>query len=257
MFLIQPQSNHISGNAPQCCDPAYCKGLDVELQVQELRIAEQAPGVTRHECGERTHWQVTANHPIRYEVEIVPRLLDPGNPTLARSGSQESQGSQRRLLVIDTQVHSLYAEPLHRYLRAQKIDYELEVIATQEPAKTMEAVFGVVRAMDRFGISRRSDPVIAVGGGVLTDIVGLAANLYRRSNAVRSCTHDLDGDDRRRNRCKDRSQFPESQEPPRHVLCSGCHADRRVFPSDLLTAPCAQWLSRDAENGARERCPPV
>lgn len=177
MISIKSQDDRISDVAPNgTCDPTRCKGQDAEV-----RIAEQAPGVTLRKCEEQAHWQVTANHTIRYEVELVRRLLDPGNPTLARSGGRESQGSQRRLLVIDVEVHSLYAEPLHRYLRAQKIDYALEVIATREPAKTMDAVFGVVRAMDRFGISRRSDPVLAIGGGVLTDIVGLAANLYRRS----------------------------------------------------------------------------
>ncbi len=177
MISIQPYVNPIANTVSSgTCDPARCKGQDAEL-----RIPEQAPGVIRRESGGRAHWKITANHPIHYEVELVPRLLDPANPTLARSGSYPSQGSQRRLLVIDVEVHGMYAEPLHRYLRAQQIDYVLEVIETQEPAKTMDAVFGVVRAMERFGISRRSDPVIAVGGGVLTDIVGLAANLYRRS----------------------------------------------------------------------------
>lgn len=177
MISIQPQVDPIRGIASdRVCHPARCKGLGAELG-----STEQAPGLTRRECGERAHWQVTANHLIRYVVELVPRLLDPSNPVLARSGSSESQSSQRRLLVIDAEVHSLYAEQLHRYLRAQQLEYELEVIEAEEPAKTMDGVFGVVGAMERFGISRRSDPIIAVGGGVLTDIVGLAANLYRRS----------------------------------------------------------------------------
>ena len=177
MISIQPHVNPIANTASSgTCDPVRCKGQDAELQT-----AEQATGVIRRECGRRAHWQVTANHPIRYEVELVPSLLDPANLTLARSGSYSSQGPQRRLLVIDEEVHGLYAKQLHSYLCMQEVEYELEVIETQEPAKTMDAVFGVVRAMERFGISRRSDPVIAVGGGVLTDIMGLAANLYRRS----------------------------------------------------------------------------
>merc|ERR1711912_123934 len=32
----------------------------------------------------------------------------------------------------------------------------------------------------KFNIDRRSEPVIAIGGGVALDIVGLAATLYRR-----------------------------------------------------------------------------
>jgi hypothetical protein len=31
---------------------------------------------------------------------------------------------------------------------------------------------------------RRSDPIIAIGGGVCLDVAGLAANLYRRNTAI-------------------------------------------------------------------------
>jgi 3-dehydroquinate synthase len=44
----------------------------------------------------------------------------------------------------------------------------------------MDNVLSVARKLDSFGISRRREPVIAFGGGVLLDTVGLAANLYRR-----------------------------------------------------------------------------
>jgi 3-dehydroquinate synthase len=45
----------------------------------------------------------------------------------------------------------------------------------------MDSVFRVAEQLDRFGLTRRAEPVVAVGGGVLTDIVGLACSLYRRS----------------------------------------------------------------------------
>ena len=34
--------------------------------------------------------------------------------------------------------------------------------------------------MDNFGVTRRSEPVIVMGGGVLTDAVGFACSIYRR-----------------------------------------------------------------------------
>jgi 3-dehydroquinate synthetase len=33
-------------------------------------------------------------------------------------------------------------------------------------------------------LARRSDPIIAIGGGVCLDVAGLAANLYRRNTAI-------------------------------------------------------------------------
>eukprot|EP00274_Cyanoptyche_gloeocystis_P008222 CAMPEP_0196651630 /NCGR_PEP_ID=MMETSP1086-20130531/665_1 /TAXON_ID=77921 /ORGANISM="Cyanoptyche gloeocystis , Strain SAG4.97" /LENGTH=372 /DNA_ID=CAMNT_0041981731 /DNA_START=753 /DNA_END=1871 /DNA_ORIENTATION=- len=49
-----------------------------------------------------------------------------------------------------------------------------------EEDKTMEAVFKITEALCDFGLLRRYEPVIGVGGGVLLDMVGLAASLYRR-----------------------------------------------------------------------------
>jgi ADP-glucose pyrophosphorylase/3-dehydroquinate synthetase len=118
---------------------------------------------------------------VSYEVHIRPGLLDPGDPTLATACSVRKPGSGRRLVVIETRVHALYAERVTRYLAAQDLVYDLCVIDADEPVKNIDSVLHVVASMDRFGVARRRDPVIAIGGGVLTDIVGLATSLYRRS----------------------------------------------------------------------------
>merc|ERR1719190_340094 len=43
----------------------------------------------------------------------------------------------------------------------------------------MDLVMEVAKAMKKFNIDRRSEPVIAIGGGVCLDVVGLAASLFR------------------------------------------------------------------------------
>ena len=40
-----------------------------------------------------------------------------------------------------------------------------------EKAKTMETLLAICEAMDDFGIVRK-EPVLAVGGGLITDVVG-------------------------------------------------------------------------------------
>lgn len=44
----------------------------------------------------------------------------------------------------------------------------------------MESVFSVAKKMNDIKISRRKEPLIAIGGGVLMDIVGMVASIYRR-----------------------------------------------------------------------------
>ncbi|MFF3500666.1 sedoheptulose 7-phosphate cyclase [Streptomyces sp. NPDC003247] len=129
-----------------------------------------------------THkWRVSTSKEVTYEVRLSPGLLDPDNPTLATAGLPETIRPGRRLLVVDATVHTLYGRRIREYFEMQGIEYGLCVIDAHESVKSMETVFEIVSAMDAFGVSRRREPVIAIGGGVLTDLAGLAASLYRRS----------------------------------------------------------------------------
>merc|ERR1712151_1428305 len=49
-----------------------------------------------------------------------------------------------------------------------------------EEEKSMETVLKVCKKMKEFNIDRRTEPVIAIGGGVCLDVVGLAASILRR-----------------------------------------------------------------------------
>merc|ERR1719305_235851 len=49
-----------------------------------------------------------------------------------------------------------------------------------EENKTMETALQVTKKMKQFNIDRRTEPVLAIGGGVCLDVVGMAASLFRR-----------------------------------------------------------------------------
>jgi 3-dehydroquinate synthase len=54
------------------------------------------------------------------------------------------------------------------------------VLDMTEEHKSMERVLVVAERMKKFNIDRRTEPVLAIGGGVCLDIVGLASSLFRR-----------------------------------------------------------------------------
>ncbi|WP_441249287.1 sedoheptulose 7-phosphate cyclase [Kitasatospora sp. McL0602] len=124
-----------------------------------------------------TGWTVTTALPVTYEVTFTPGVLSPANPALAAAGAFPG----RRLVVVEATVHELYGDRLRAYFEARGLAYELCVLPAHEQVKTMDSVFRVAEAMERFGLARRGEPVIAMGGGVLMDVVGLACSLYRRS----------------------------------------------------------------------------
>ncbi|MFG2824039.1 sedoheptulose 7-phosphate cyclase [Kitasatospora sp. NPDC048365] len=122
-------------------------------------------------------WTVATALPVSYEVRFTPRLLDPGNPALGEAGAAPG----RRLVVVEETVDRLYGARIRAWFRARGTEHRICVLPAHEQVKTMDSVYRVVEAMDRFGIARRGEPVLAIGGGVLMDVVGLACSLYRRS----------------------------------------------------------------------------
>ncbi|MFE2723001.1 sedoheptulose 7-phosphate cyclase [Kitasatospora sp. NPDC059327] len=125
------------------------------------------------------HWHVRAEQPVSYSVSMVRGLLDPDNPALARACGGQGR-PLRCLLAIDPVVDRLYHDRFQEYFDRWRIDATWQVVQGDEDAKSLEQAVHVTEAMSRMGILRRAEKVVAVGGGVVLDIVGFAASMYRR-----------------------------------------------------------------------------
>ncbi|MET9295209.1 sedoheptulose 7-phosphate cyclase [Streptomyces sp. NPDC003077] len=126
-----------------------------------------------------THWAVRATQQVGYEVRVEENLLSTENRAILEDAVEGQV--VRRFIVVDSVVDELYGTRIRNYFDHHNVDYHLLVLPTGEPAKNMELVLKVIDGLDTFGIDRRREPVIAIGGGVLMDIVGFAASMYRRS----------------------------------------------------------------------------
>jgi len=125
-----------------------------------------------------------------YRVVEVPsgKLLDPSCDALIfghlDAGSPERKAAmekpQRRLVVIDETVYGFYGEKVRAYFEARGVAHEILRLPLTEDNKSVELTLKVCEKMKKFNIDRRTEPVIAIGGGVTLDVVGLAASLFRR-----------------------------------------------------------------------------
>jgi 2-epi-5-epi-valiolone synthase len=129
---------------------------------------------------DRYGWEVRATQNVRYCVQFYDGLFSHTNAVLLRAGVGQTPACQRRLIVIDTRVLDLHGWEIEAYFRANRVQYRFLPLNAAEPEKTIENVLRVIRALNEFGVNRRSDPLIAIGGGVLLDVAGFAASLYRR-----------------------------------------------------------------------------
>jgi 3-dehydroquinate synthase len=120
-------------------------------------------------------WRVRANRPIEYEIINAPGLFEPGNPALL------AEGGRRRFVVVDGNVARLYGQQIRSYFAHQQIEAKIVTFPAGEENKTVDSYLGLLYELDSFPIHRRDEPIIAIGGGVLTDVVGFIASSYRRS----------------------------------------------------------------------------
>jgi len=128
-----------------------------------------------------TGWVVETQQSVIYDVRAKEGLFDVNNRDLIEAGVTGRPGSLRRFIVLDETVDALYGQQIRHYFVAHGVETHILTLEVSESTKTMRSVFNVVDGIDSFGISRRHEPIIAIGGGVLLDIVGLAASLYRRA----------------------------------------------------------------------------
>lgn len=119
--------------------------------------------------------------PISYDINIIPygTILDPSNPQLLDATGAHSEEYSRRFAVIDEAIQKLYGDKINQYFAAKGIVLTTCVLAGGEDDKRPAAVDKLLDSLCGYKLRRR-EPFLAIGGGVLLDIAGMAACLYRR-----------------------------------------------------------------------------
>jgi len=139
-------------------------------------VSDRRDSVTVGARGETgtTSFQMWTQRDSQYEVVVTEHLFEhPDNPLGAAAAG-------RRALVVTTPtVHRIHGAALRRWIDYCGVDAEVVVIALGEQAKTFETVQSICGQVRSVGLGRR-DLLIAFGGGVCCDVVGLAASLVRR-----------------------------------------------------------------------------
>lgn len=121
-------------------------------------------------------WQVRAERPVAYDVIKTPGLFDAASEALLAFGRPQG----RRFVVVDAEVARHHGEAIRAWFTAHEVQARILVVPGGEENKTVELWQGILRALDEFPLHRRDEPIIAIGGGVLTDVVAFVAASYRR-----------------------------------------------------------------------------
>ena len=129
--------------------------------------------------GERTEIAVKVNALGELGAMLVRRLADPGCATA--------------VVITDTRVGSLYAPTAHQSLKqAGFLTADLQV-EPGEASKSLEVVEGLYHSLAARSIGRDA-VIIALGGGVVSDLAGFAAATWMRGVPFAVCPTTLEAD---------------------------------------------------------------
>jgi 3-dehydroquinate synthase len=119
-------------------------------------------------------WTVKTELPVEFKLTYSADVFNPANHDLISYST-----NNRVMIVIDQNVHKFYAVQLMEYFNAHNVKYSMLVIDTNEENKIWDDADYILQFFEDEGVLRR-EPIIAIGGGVLLDIVGFACSIYRR-----------------------------------------------------------------------------
>lgn len=119
---------------------------------------------------------IAAERDTRYDIIETTDVFAAAGPLAALL----ADAAGTALIVLDEAVWRSYGARAVAFLDRTSPRHRVLVLQGGEANKTLAAVLEVVQAMDECHTLRRSSPVVVFGGGVVCDIVGFAASIYRR-----------------------------------------------------------------------------
>jgi demethyl-4-deoxygadusol synthase len=113
---------------------------------------------------------------IEYDLIYVDGVFALDNYELA--DSYRPYG--RVMMVVDETVFGLYGDQIRSYFEQHDIALTVMPVQIRETAKSLETFERIIAAFNDFGLVR-TEPVLVVGGGLITDVAGFACASYRRN----------------------------------------------------------------------------
>ncbi|MEL6554530.1 MAG: sedoheptulose 7-phosphate cyclase [Cyanobacteria bacterium J06621_11] len=120
--------------------------------------------------------EAVMTHSTFTSIRVIENVLDPQETVLRDIYIT----SGRCVCLVDQNVEGFYGEQIDHYFNYHDIQLDKLVYRAMEIDKGIHTVEQMLGDFKRLGVSR-NEPVLIVGGGVLTDTGGLACALYHRN----------------------------------------------------------------------------
>jgi len=126
---------------------------------------------------DKKSFEVTATYQLKSKIQVEDNILEITNSLLA----DQYKEFGRCVAVIEQTVNRLYGEKFEKYFEHYQIPFFPLVIRAEEQDKILSSVETILKHLGKDGKDvSRNEPVLIIGGGVLSDVGGLACSLQHR-----------------------------------------------------------------------------
>jgi 3-dehydroquinate synthetase/predicted NBD/HSP70 family sugar kinase len=139
-------------------------------------VARELPKLhLREELDSHPPYRVSRRVAIDYSVVIRENILEEGT-----FPKQLLDPFDRVIMVCDQRVANIYGEALPILLAGRDRVVECLTLSVSEKQKDLFTVAEVIAEFETHGVTRRRDLIVAVGGGIVLDLVAFASSIFRR-----------------------------------------------------------------------------
>ena len=120
-------------------------------------------------------WKIRSELEVDFSLKYSTNIFSLKNKDLLNCTEEYDVA----VIVIDKVVYNIYEDYLQHYFSFHKVEVKILSIDSGEEEKDWNSVDKILSFFEEIKLLRKQ-PVIAIGGGVLLDIVGFACSIYRR-----------------------------------------------------------------------------
>ena len=178
---IQTNSMDMSRPVPELKDAALALGLVDSLTPALLAQAQVNAGKQELQPTRKvlfTTDDVVCKTPTQQRIWYAPRLFAP-DCRLLIDVLRPPRG--RIILCVDDRVWSIYGEMMETWASTQAVELITIQVPNGEQSKTVETWLQTMGELWDANPLRHTEPIVAIGGGAVTDLVGFAASVWRRA----------------------------------------------------------------------------
>jgi shikimate kinase / 3-dehydroquinate synthase len=156
----------------------YAAGTKVNAMMELGAVVEAAEAAARAGSGASGGTVL-----LRAETKLGQLVFGEGIAAAEVAGALERLGARRAVLVSEPVAWAAVGEAIGAALRERGVDLETVQLPSGEAAKTLSAIEAGARVLARLRVER-SEPIVAIGGGAVTDAAGFLAATYLRGIPV-------------------------------------------------------------------------